>query len=98
MLEARLQSVVLYAHSHVGSCFYPSLIAPVHPGPAGRDIFGETVALCHENDIAVVGYMSLIFDTLALARATGLAHNEVRLYGPRRRQPLRRLLPQLSVS
>ena len=65
MLEARLQSVVLYAHSHVGSCFYPSLIAPVHPGPAGRDIFGETVALCHENDIAVVGYMSLIFDTLA---------------------------------
>ena len=65
MLEARLQSVVLYAHSHVGSCFYPSLIAPVHSGPAGRDIFGETVALCHSNDIAVVGYMSLIYDTLA---------------------------------
>ncbi|MCE2488762.1 MAG: beta-galactosidase trimerization domain-containing protein [Anaerolineae bacterium] len=65
MLEARLQSVVLYAHSHVGSCFYPSLIAPVHSGPDGRDIFGETVALCHENDIAVVGYMSLIYDTLA---------------------------------
>lgn len=64
MLEARLQSVVLYAHSHVGSCFYPSLIAPVHSGPAGRDIFGETVALCHANDIAVVGYMSLIYDTL----------------------------------
>lgn len=64
MLEARLQSVVLYAHSHVGSCFYPSLIAPVHAGPEGRDIFGETVALCHANDIAVVGYMSLIYDTL----------------------------------
>ncbi len=64
MLEARLQSVVLYAHSHVGSCFYPSLIAPVHAGPDGRDIFGETVELCHANDIAVVGYMSLIYDTL----------------------------------
>ena len=65
MLEARLQSVVLYAHSHVGSCFYPSLVAPVHSGPGGQDIFGETVALCHANDIAVVGYMSLIYDTLA---------------------------------
>ena len=65
MLEARLQSVVLYAHSHVGSCFYPSLVAPVHSGPGGQDIFGETVALCHANDINVVGYMSLIYDTLA---------------------------------
>ena len=65
MLEARLQSVVLYAHSHVGSCFYPSLVAPVHGGPDGRDIFGETLALCHKHGIAVVGYMSLIYDTLA---------------------------------
>lgn len=89
MLEARLQSVVLYAHSHVGSCFYPSLVAPVHPGPGGRDLFGETVARCHAQDIAVVGYMSLIFDTLAwraqpgwrITRSDYSGHGDASRYG-----------------
>lgn len=63
MLElARVQSAVVYAHSHVGHCYYPSKIAHMSDGLGGRDIFGEIVDECHRRGIAVVGYTSTIFD------------------------------------
>ena len=65
LLLCTSQSVVLYAHSHVGLCHYPTTSGRMHAGLQKRDIFGETVELCHRHGIAVVAYMSLIYDTFA---------------------------------
>lgn len=62
---AKAQSAVLYAHGHAGTCFYPTQVGHMHRGLKGRDVFGETARLCHENGIAVVCYMSLIYDAWA---------------------------------
>ena len=62
---AKAQSAVLYAHSHAGPCFYPTKAGHMHKNLNGRDIFGETLELCHENDIKVVAYYSVIHDTWA---------------------------------
>ena len=59
------QSVVAYAHSHVGFCYFPSQVGPMHPNLRERDIFREIADLCHASDIAVVAYVSAIFDTHA---------------------------------
>lgn len=64
MIRSRVQSVVVYAHSHVGLTNYPTKVARMHRSLNGRDVFGEIVALCRENNIAVVGYVSTIFDRL----------------------------------
>ena len=63
--RAKAQSIVLYAQSHVGIFNYPTQIGAMHEGLKGRDIFGELVELCHQNDIAAVAYTSLIFDRWA---------------------------------
>ena len=62
---SQAKSAVVYAHSHVGLCNYPSKIGPMHKGLKGRNILGEVIDLCHQNDIQVVVYYSLIFDTWA---------------------------------
>ena len=51
------QSVVAYAHSHVGFCYFPSQVGPMHPNLRERDIFREIADLCHASDIAVVAYV-----------------------------------------
>ncbi|MBM3211932.1 hypothetical protein FJZ33_06925, partial [Candidatus Poribacteria bacterium] len=62
---SQVQSAVVYAHSHVGLCYFPTKIGKMHPGLKGRDILKEVIDLCHQNDIAVAVYISLIFDTYA---------------------------------
>ena len=59
------QSAVVYAHSHVGHCYYPTQVGHMHRGLKGRNILGEVIDLCHANGIAVVIYFSLIFDDWA---------------------------------
>jgi len=59
------QSAVVYAHSHVGHCYYPSQVGHTHRGIGSRNILGEVIDLCHANDIAVVAYYSLIYDDYA---------------------------------
>ena len=63
--ECQAQSAVVYAHSHVGHCYYPTQVGHIHRGLKGRNILGEVIDLCHANDIAVVVYFSLIFDDWA---------------------------------
>ncbi len=59
------QSAVVYAHSHVGLCNYPTKIGRMHKNLKGRDIFGEVVEHCHQKGIHVQAYYSLIFNTWA---------------------------------
>lgn len=62
---ARAQSAVLYAHSHVGLCYFPTKIGQTHAAFAGKDHLARTVVGLRKNGIAVVLYMSLIHDTWA---------------------------------
>lgn len=62
---AHVQSVVLYTHSHVGLCNFPTEIGHMHRGLKGRNIVDEVSNLCHKQGFAVVLYYSLIYDTLA---------------------------------
>jgi len=65
LMRTHVKSAVVYAHSHVGYCLYPTKAGKMHPNLKGKDIFGEMCKKCKENNIAIVGYMSLIFDTYA---------------------------------
>ena len=62
---AQAQSAVVYAHSHVGLCYYPTRVGQMHSGLKGRNILAEVVDGCHRSGIAVVIYASAIFDTWA---------------------------------
>ena len=65
LFRSRAQSIVCYAHSHVGLFNYPTKIGKQHAGLNGRDIVAEMIERCHRRDIAVVLYTSLIHDRWA---------------------------------
>lgn len=74
LVKSRSQSIVCYAMSHVGLFNYPTKVGRPHARFAERDVLREMVDACHARDIAVVLYVSLIFD-----RASADAHPEWRM-------------------
>jgi hypothetical protein len=57
-------SAVVYAHSHVGLCNFPTRLGKTHPGlPDGA--LARVMDGCHGAGIAVVLYLSAIYDTWA---------------------------------
>lgn len=65
LVEARAQSVVAYAQSHAGLFNYPTRVGQQHRGLQGRNLLQEIIARCRSRRIAVVAYVSLIFDRWA---------------------------------
>ena len=65
LLQAQVQSTVLYAQSHVGLCYFPTRVGQIHPGLDGRDQLGEMITRIHQSGMGVVVYFSLIFDAWA---------------------------------
>jgi hypothetical protein len=65
LVEAKAESIVCYAQSHVGLFNYPTAVGKQHAGWKGRDGFWEMLDACHARKIAVVAYTSLIFDRWA---------------------------------
>lgn len=62
---AKMQSAMIYLQSHVGLCYYPTKSGIMHKSFIGReDEMRRLVDMCHENGIKVVGYYSLIYNTL----------------------------------
>ncbi|NPV54154.1 MAG: family 10 glycosylhydrolase [Firmicutes bacterium] len=59
---SQAESAVVYAHSHVGLCNYPTKVGEMHKGLKGRNILKEVIDLCHQKGIKVVVYYSLIFN------------------------------------
>ena len=47
LVRSRAQSVVCYAHSHVGLFNYPTRVGRQHAGLNGRDIVAEMIERCH---------------------------------------------------
>ena len=68
LVTSRAESIVLYAHSHVGLFNYPTAVGQQHQGLKGRDIVAELIERCHDRDIACVLYVSVIHDRWASDR------------------------------
>lgn len=61
---AKMDSMMLYLQSHAGLCYYPTKSGVMHKAFEGRErMMNELIDLCHENDIFVVGYYSLVFNS-----------------------------------
>ncbi|HUT57540.1 MAG TPA: beta-galactosidase trimerization domain-containing protein [Phycisphaerae bacterium] len=71
---AGLTSVMYYAQSHVGLCYWPTKTGKMHAGLRGRDIVGETLALLRKAKIDACIYYSVIYNNWAY-----LEHPEWRL-------------------
>lgn len=65
LVRSRAQSVVCYAHSHVGLFNFPTRVGRQHAGLKGRDIVAEMIERCHRRGIAVVLYVSVVHDRWA---------------------------------
>ncbi len=63
--KAHIQAPMLYLQSHVGHCYFPTKVGHMHRAFEGReDQMRRLVDLCHENGMKVVGYYSLIYNTV----------------------------------
>lgn len=62
LVRSRAQSIVCYAHSHVGLFNYPTKVGQKHRGLHGRDLVAEVIQRCHPRGIACVLYVSVIHD------------------------------------
>jgi len=62
---AGLTSVMYYAQSHVGLCYWPTKIGKMHAGLQGRDIVGETLELLRRAKIDACIYTSVIYNNWA---------------------------------
>ena len=62
---SQVKSAVVYTHSHVGLCYFPTQIGREHNAMKGKNNLAKVVEGCHKNGINVVLYFSLIFDTHA---------------------------------
>ena len=65
LVRCKAQSIVCYCQSHVGLFNYPTKVGKQHEAFQGRNMMREMIDACHEHDIAVVLYCSLIFDRYA---------------------------------
>ena len=62
--RGHIQSAMIYFQSHNGHCYFPTKVGHTHKKFLGEDNqIKRLVELCHENDIDVIGYYSLIFNT-----------------------------------
>ncbi len=80
---ANVQSVMIYANSHVGYCYYPSKIGLMHRGLKGRDVLGEMIGLCRKEGIFVTVYYSLIFNNWAYENNTSWRIRDINGKGSR---------------
>lgn len=60
--SAQADAAMVYSHSHVGNCYYPTQVGHQHASLHGRDIFGEVVEGFHRRGLDVIAYFSLIYD------------------------------------
>jgi hypothetical protein len=65
LVRSRVQSAVIYVHSHTGYCYFPTRVGAMHPNLHGRDIVREVFDLAAQRDIGRAAYYSLIFDLWA---------------------------------
>ena len=75
--RAKIQCAMIYLQSHVGLCNFPTKVAATHKAFVGNDKMKRLLSLCKQNDIAVVGYYSLINNNWAKPTEILLANTAV---------------------
>ncbi len=76
--RAKVKSAMIYFQNHNGHCYFPTKVGHVHRAfENGENQIKKLVDLCHGNDIDVIGYYSVVYNTYEHDR-----HPEWRLYGP----------------
>lgn len=94
---AKINQAMLYLQSHLGHCFYPTKTGVMHRALVGReDMMKRTAELCHENGIKVMGYYSLIHNSVEhdrhpawrMKREDGRSNREKAEEAERLRDPL----------
>ncbi len=64
LTRAHINYAMLYFQSHAGLCYYPTKVGQMHRGLIGREsLMRDTLELCHSNNIKVIGYYSLQYNT-----------------------------------
>ena len=64
LITANVDSPMIYLQSHTGLCNFPTKVGTMHKALVGKeDLIKQTVDLCREKGMPVVGYYSLIFNT-----------------------------------
>jgi len=62
---ANVQSAMIYLQSHVGLCNFPTKVGKMHKAFVGREYTMKyLIEKCRNNGIDVVGYYSLVYNTL----------------------------------
>ena len=65
LVRGEIDSAMIYLQSHVGLCYYPTKSGHMHRSLVGReDAFRRTTELCREKGMTVVGYYSLLYNTV----------------------------------
>ncbi|NPV53719.1 MAG: beta-galactosidase [Firmicutes bacterium] len=64
--SAHANSITCFARCHHGMCYYPSKVAPVHPG-LSRDLLGEMIEACHSAGMRIPVYTTVVWDEYSAA-------------------------------
>ncbi len=67
LAEASADSIAIFAKCHYGHAYYPTEIGTPHPG-LKCDLLGEAVKGCKKHGVSVTAYLSVFFDTAAVAK------------------------------
>lgn len=60
--RCKVEAATIFARCHYGMCYYPTDIGIQHPGLAGRDLLGETIAALKSRDIRAHLYTTVGWD------------------------------------
>ena len=86
LVTARIQSPMIYLHSHAGHCYFPTRTGHTHAALAGReDMIKKLIDRCRANGMDVVGYYSLIYNTYEEDRNPGWRMRDETGMSPRER-------------
>ncbi|MHC1696179.1 MAG: alpha-L-fucosidase [Eubacteriales bacterium] len=65
LVVGKIQSPMIYLQSHVGHCYFPTRVGHMHSALTGReDMIKVLVDKCRASGMSVVGYYSLIYNTV----------------------------------
>ncbi|MDR3336335.1 MAG: alpha-L-fucosidase [Treponema sp.] len=60
--KARIAGPMIYTHSHVGWCNWPSKSGAMHPAWKSENKIGQVFELCNKEGMDVIAYYSLIYN------------------------------------
>lgn len=68
LVDARVNSVTVFAKCHHGMCYYPTKTGTQHPALKGRDLLGEQLEALHKRGIRAPIYTTIVWEEDAAAR------------------------------